>query len=66
MTEKYYNKKCAGNSQLKQNAACMTLQCQVCFQSFMGTQIKMAKIHYDQKHSDKDWTVCFPNHDKPA
>ncbi|CAD7966454.1 unnamed protein product [Amoebophrya sp. A25] len=54
-----------GNSQLQANADCMSLQCKVCLQSFMSTQLKMAKIHYEQKHAKLPWEECFPAHPKP-
>lgn len=49
-----------GNSQLDKNVKSMTLQCTICLQSFMQTQAKMAKMHVEQKHADKNWLECFP------
>mmetsp|Transcript_5447 Transcript_5447/g.13686 ORF Transcript_5447/g.13686 Transcript_5447/m.13686 type:complete len:81 (+) Transcript_5447:277-519(+) len=50
-----------GNSQLANNTACMTLQCKICLQSFMSTQVKMAKMHHEQKHAKNTFEECFPD-----
>jgi len=50
----------AGKSQLDANQKSMTLQCQICLQSFMQTQAKMAKQHVEQKHANEDFFKCFP------
>lgn len=55
-----------GNSQLKNNEKAMSLVCTQCKQAFMGTQVKMAALHHDNKHAKLSFEVCFPGVQKPA
>ncbi|KAJ2812076.1 hypothetical protein H4S07_001643 [Coemansia furcata] len=49
-------------SQLKVNVASKTIQCKVCFQTFMCTsKIPELTQHADNKHS-KTLQECFPGH----
>lgn len=49
-----------GKSQLAKNAAALSLKCELCMQTFMGTQEKMARMHHEQKHSKNKIEECFP------
>lgn len=55
-----------GNSQLKDNAKAMSLVCAQCKQAFMMTQIKMAAMHHENKHTKLSFEECFPGVPKPA
>ncbi|KAJ2749878.1 hypothetical protein GGH94_004631 [Coemansia aciculifera] len=49
-------------SQLKINVASKTIQCKVCFQTFMCTsKVPELTLHADNKHS-KTLLECFPEH----
>jgi len=51
----------AAGSQLKTNAAAMSVICSVCRQSFMCTlAVAKLKEHSDNKHPQKTFEECFP------
>ncbi|KAL7424163.1 hypothetical protein Q5752_001749 [Cryptotrichosporon argae] len=58
------NAKAAGkgpSSQLKANAAALTIQCDICKQTFQGTSKKpLLQQHIDSKHSGKAFETVFP------
>lgn len=55
------NKK-AGGSQLKANAASMSILCNVCKQQFMCTvNINMLKQHVESRHAKNTFADCFPD-----
>lgn len=49
-----------GNSQKAANASAMSLQCELCMQSFMSTQRKMCEMHHEGKHPKNTFAECFP------
>ncbi|GMK55097.1 hypothetical protein CspeluHIS016_0201530 [Cutaneotrichosporon spelunceum] len=50
------------SSQLKSNAAAMSIQCSICKQAFQSTAKKpMLDQHVDSKHSKQGFAACFPN-----
>ncbi|TYJ56715.1 hypothetical protein B9479_002646 [Cryptococcus floricola] len=52
----------AGASQLKTNAASLTIQCDVCKATFQGTsKIPVLQQHVDSKHPKSTVAACFPN-----
>ncbi|SCZ89198.1 BZ3500_MvSof-1268-A1-R1_Chr9g10327 [Microbotryum saponariae] len=49
-------------SQLKANAAAMTIQCVTCKQTFMNTtKVDALKQHAENKHKNAALATCFPN-----
>ncbi|KAM0751546.1 DUF1909-domain-containing protein [Meredithblackwellia eburnea MCA 4105] len=54
-------------SQLKANAAALTIQCDICKQSFMGTtKLPGLQEHVSARHAGKEVSNCFPNWTPPA
>ncbi|KAK9832924.1 hypothetical protein WJX74_001848 [Apatococcus lobatus] len=52
----------APNSQLKQNEAARSIQCQICRQTFLCTAtLQKLKEHHESKHSKVALTACFPH-----
>ncbi|WVQ78458.1 hypothetical protein IAT38_000544 [Cryptococcus sp. DSM 104549] len=49
------------SSQLKANAAALTIQCNICKATFQGTSKQLVlQQHVDSKHSKLDIPQCFP------
>lgn len=55
--------KASKGSQLKVNAACMSILCNVCRQQFMNTtQTKVLTDHAESRHPKQTFQQCFPDH----
>eukprot|EP00884_Botryococcus_braunii_P000319 jgi/Botrbrau1/10288/Bobra.0120s0010.1 len=55
------DKNASKGSQLKANAAAMSLLCQVCRQSFMCTSTRQKlEEHVQSKHEKQGFEACFP------
>jgi len=51
------------NSQLKKNQECQTIQCKVCFQTFMSvTNERSLREHSENKHPKKSFQECYPDY----
>jgi len=55
----------AKGSQLKANAAALSVKCSICLQTFICTTTESKlKEHSDNKHSTKTFAECFPDFGK--